>query len=70
MCGISGPNGANVWANWENMMRENEYRQKKFTTLCNLYAQFFHYMESRVEAITVYVLARNGKDVKNFNRNA
>ena len=70
MCGISGPNGANAWAKWENMMRENEYRQKKFMTLCNLYAQFFHYMASRVEAITVYVLARNGKDVKNLNRNA
>lgn len=68
MCGISGPNGANAWANWENMMRKNEYRQKKLMTLCNLYAQFFHYMASRVEAITVYVLAKNGKDVEHFRR--
>lgn len=70
MCGISGANAAEAWARWENMKRANEYKQKKFMTLCNLYAQFFHYMASRIEAITIYVLARNGKNVKNFNRNA
>lgn len=70
MCGISGSNGANAWANWENEKRKNIYRQKKFMTLCNLYAQFIHYLASRVEAITVFVLARNGKNVERFDRNA
>ncbi len=66
--GISGPNGAQAWANWENMKIENEYRHKKFITVCNLYAQFFHYMASSVEAITVYVLSKNGKNVEHFRR--
>ena len=70
MCGISGANGASMWADFENAKRQEEYQEKKFVTLCNLYAQFIHYLASRVEAITVFVLARNGKNVERFDRNA
>ena len=70
MCGISGANGATMWAEYENAKRKIEYQEKKFITLCNLYAQFIHYLASNVEAITVFVLARNGKNVERFDRNA
>ncbi len=70
VCGITGPNGANAWAKYENMCREKEYRNKKYITLCNLYSQFFHYMASRIEAITIFVLNKNGKKVEYFKRDA
>lgn len=70
MCGISGPGAANARAQWATMMSEREAEYKRFGLKTSMYAQFFHLMVSRIEAITVYVLTQNGFDKDKFSRNA
>ena len=68
-CGISGPGAAQAWANWANMCRTNEYREQCYVVLFSLYAEFFHFMASRIEAILVKVLNNNNALDDRFNRN-
>lgn len=70
MCGISGPGAANARAQWATMMAEHEAEHKRFGLKTSMYAQFFHLMVSRIEAITVYVLTKNGFEKDKFSRNA
>ena len=67
MCGISGPGAANARAQWATMMSEREAEYKRFGLKTSMYAQFFHLMVSRIEAITVYVLIQNGFDKDKFS---
>ena len=70
MCGITDYDESQGWALMQNIKNQAKYKQEVNTILFSLYAQFFHQMASRIEAITVYVLARNGKNVEHFDRNA
>lgn len=70
MCGISGPAAANARAQWATIMSEREAEHKRFGLKTSMYAQFFHLMVSRIEAITVYVLTQNGYEKDRFDRNA
>lgn len=70
MCGITDYEESSSWAimtNWRNSLKYNNEVNK---IVGSLYAQFFHQMVSRIEAITIYVLSHNGKNVEHFDRNA
>lgn len=69
-CGITDIDESSAWAFWTNLLNNNRYKEEVDKIVNSLYAQFFHQMASRIEAVTVYVLAKNGKDVKHFDRNA
>ncbi len=68
-CGISGPGAAQAWANWANMTKANEYREKCAVLVYSLYAEFFHFMASRIEAVLVKVLNNNNALEDRFDRN-
>lgn len=68
-CGISGTGAAQAWANWTNMSKAREYREKCAVVLYSLYAEFFHFMASRIEAILVKVLNNNNALEDRFDRN-
>lgn len=70
MCGISGPGAANARAQWATMMAKQEAEYKRFGLKTSMYAQFFHLMASRIEAITVSVLTKNGFKEDTFCRNS
>lgn len=69
MCGISSCGAANAWANYQNMINEYDYKNKCAVLINSLYSQFFHLITSRIEAVTIKVLAKNNVDVKRFDRN-
>lgn len=69
-CGISGTGAAQVWANWKNMKNKQTYMNECYFLISGLYAQFIHYMTSRIEAIMVKVLTRNNALKDRFDRNA
>ena len=66
--GISGPGAAQAWANWQNMINARKVAYKKYELYTSLYAQFFHYMTSRIEAKTVELYSRIHKNMKDWNR--
>lgn len=68
MCGVTEYDESEMWAMRKNMENSFRYQRELYSVTCSLYAQFIHQMASRIEAITVYVLARNGKNVKHFDR--
>lgn len=70
MCGITDYDESTIWAYKTNLRNSIKYNREVSKTVGSLYAQFFHQMASRIEAITVYVLAKNGKNVEHFDRNA
>lgn len=70
MCGITDYDESQGWAEMNNMINQQKYISEVYKIIYSLYAQFFHQMASQIEAITVRVLARNGKDVNRFDRNA
>ena len=70
MCGITDYDESAMWATFTNIRNQQKYVDKINHIVCSLYAQFFHQMASRIEGITVYVLAKNGKNVEHFDRNA
>ena len=68
-CGISSVGAAQAWANWANMKQANEYTKQCAVLLYSLYAEFFHFMASRIEAILVKVLNNNNALKDRFDRN-
>ena len=66
--GISGPGAAQAWANWVNMRNARETNYKKFELYNSLYAQFFHSMTSRIEAVTVAVFSEIAPNIKKWSR--
>ena len=70
MCGITDYEESSSWAFMTNLRNSIKYKQEINKIVGSLYSQFFHQMASRIEAITVYVLSRNGKNVEHFDRNA
>lgn len=70
MCGISSPGAANARAQWATAMAAHEAEYKRFGLKTSMYAQFFHLMVSRIEAITIYVLTKNEYARDKFSRNA
>ena len=69
MCGFSSYAAAEARTRYYNMLRESEYQQKKAYLLHSLYAQFFHQMMSKTEAVFVKVLSKNNAIGDKFNRN-
>lgn len=69
MCGISGYNSAVARTNWLTMLSKQGSDIKKFGLSTSLYAQFFHLMVSRIEAITLSVITKNGYEGDRFDRN-
>lgn len=67
-CGISGPMSAQMWANIQNMENERKVEYKKYELYTSQYAQFFHYMASRIEAKTVELYSRIHPDMKDWSR--
>lgn len=51
------------------MSKAREYREKCTVVLYSLYAEFFHFMASRIEAILVKVLNNNNALEDRFDRN-
>lgn len=70
MCGITDYDESSMWATMTNLRNSIKYSREVSKIVGSLYAQFFHQMSSRIEAITVYVLSKNGKNVEHFDRNA
>ncbi len=70
MCGITDYEESSSCAFMTNLRNSIKYEREVSKIVGSLYAQFFHQMVSRIEAITVYVLSRNGKNVERFDRNA
>ena len=68
MCGISSHGAASARAQWATMKAAKEAEYKRFGLRTSMYAQFFHLMVSRIEAITVYVLTQNGFQKEKFKR--
>lgn len=66
--GISGPGAAQAWANWMNMKNAREINFKKFELYNSLYAQFFHSMASRIEAVSVAVYSSIDPKMKKWSR--
>lgn len=69
-CGITDYDESQGWALIQNIKNQEKYKEEVIKIIQSLYAQFFHQMASRLEAITVYVLTRNGKNVDRVDRNA
>lgn len=67
-CGISGTGAAQAWANWQNMKNKQIYINECSSLISCLYAQFLHYMTSRIEAITIKVLTTNKIIKDRFDR--
>ena len=70
MCGITDYEESTIWANMTNWRNSIKYSMEVSEIVSSLYAQFLHQMASRIEAITIYVLSRNNKNVEHFDRNA
>lgn len=69
--GISGAGAANAWAQYQNYINERRLSDQKVELFNSLYAQFFHIMASRIEALTVsFYTKKNPKTkLKKINRN-
>ena len=70
MCGITDYEESSTWAVMTNLRNRIKYDNEVFKIVNSLYAQFFHQMASCIEAVTIFVLAKNGKNVEHFERNA
>lgn len=70
MCGITDYDESSTWAMMTNLRNSIKYAEEVNKIVGSLYAQFFHQMASRIEAITVFVLSHNGKNVEHFDRSA
>lgn len=68
-CGIIDHTEATMTANIENITAQITADRKRQQLWLSLYAQFFHQMASKIEAITINVLTKNGWRGKNFSRN-
>lgn len=69
MTGISSPAAAESRAIMYNEILRAMHRNKCNDLTLSLYAQFFHIMVSRLEAVLVRVLKKNGVVLDRFNRN-
>lgn len=69
MCGISSYGAAEARARFYNMIRESEYNSQRDYLLKSMYAQFFHQMMSKTEAVFVAVLTKNHAIKDKFDRN-
>lgn len=69
-CGISSAASAQAWANWTNIINQNNYRANCQNLIQQFYAQFFHMMCARVEAVFVKVLNKNNGMDDRFDRKA
>lgn len=70
MCGITDYDESEIWAMRTNWRNQQKYIDNINKIIYSLYSQFYHQMASRIEAITIFVLAKNGKNVEHFDRNA
>lgn len=66
--GISGFGAATLWASIQNEKNRRKLINDKFELHNSLYAQFYHGMVSRIEAITVKVFYNINPKMKKFTR--
>lgn len=68
MCGIIDHEEAGTSALMRSVFAEQEAEVKRMNLYMSLYAQFFHQMVSKIEAMTVKILYKNGFSGKQFKR--
>ncbi|MDR2602616.1 MAG: hypothetical protein LBC53_09245 [Spirochaetaceae bacterium] len=68
--GVLDPTEAAINAGMKTLYSHKMAEFERNTLYYSLYAQFFHQMASRIEALFVKVLTRNGYKKDTFNRNA
>ena len=68
MCGIIDHEEASTSALMRSVFAEQEAEVKRMNLYMSLYAQFFHQMVSKIEAMTVKILYKNGFSGKQFKR--
>ena len=68
-CGIIDHAEAAMTANIENIKTQMAANQQRQQLWLSLYAQFFHQMASKIEAVTISVLTKNGLHGTKFSRN-
>ena len=69
LSGILDYDEAELNVGMTNMFRRSAYLAKCNKFIISMYAQFFHQMMSKIEAVQIEVLQNNKIDVKDFNRN-
>jgi hypothetical protein len=69
MSGILEPDEASTNAEMKTMLSATFAAEKRAKLYYSLYAQFFHQMASKIEALTVKVLTLGGYEGDRFNRN-
>jgi hypothetical protein len=69
MNGILEPDEATMNSSFIHMMKQIKIESKRRRLYLSLYAQFFHQMVSKIEAVTLKVLTRNGYEGDRFDRN-
>ena len=67
-CGISSAASAQAWANYTNMINQSSYKVSCQDLIQQFYAQFFHMMCAKVEAVFVRVLNKNNGIDDKFDR--
>lgn len=68
MMGISSIEAATAWANYVNSINKYEVILQKVELYNSLYAQFFHIMASRIEAVSVKFYNKYDPNIKKFTR--
>lgn len=68
-CGITDFEEASVEATIKNIYSKRDADNKRKYIRLSLYAQFFHQMVSKIEAVTVNILTKNGWKGTKYSRN-
>jgi len=69
MSGILDPYEAATNASMKTLLSHHKAEAERYNVYFSLYAQYFHQMASRVEALFLNVLTHNGFEGDKFNRN-
>lgn len=67
-CGILDSDEANMWANYENCRNEFIYISEIVELRNSLYAQFFHIMVSKIEAVSIKMYSHINPNYKKYAR--
>lgn len=67
-CGILDYEEASMNINMQNWFNEANYKARCFELKSSMYAQFFHQMVSKIEAVQIEVMDRNHVDVEHYSR--
>ena len=68
MCGIYEPDEANISANMATMRNNWKINEEIFERRTTMLSQFFHYMASRIEAVSVEMYSKINPKMKKWSR--